>query len=220
MTKQEATAETRRLHHGDRPPRPRPGGTRTSQADAGLNIDHYKELAQTAERGKFDLVFVADSPAGCGARRRPRGAAPLQPGRAFRAGDAVGGAVAGDEAYRLCGDGFHHLRGSVPPRPQIRLARLYQQGRAAWNVVTTGADVSKNFSIPAHPAHADRYERAEEFVDLVKGCGIPTRMTPSSATRRAGSISTPTRSISSTTRASSSRSAARSMSGARCRAIR
>src|SRR5690606_39055930 len=35
-----------------------------SQADAGLNIDHYKQLAQTAERGKFDLVFVADSPAG------------------------------------------------------------------------------------------------------------------------------------------------------------
>jgi N-acetyl-S-(2-succino)cysteine monooxygenase len=35
-----------------------------SQADAGLNIDHYRELAQTAERGKFDLVFVADSPAG------------------------------------------------------------------------------------------------------------------------------------------------------------
>src|SRR6185369_866255 len=41
------------------------------------------------------------------------------------------------------------------------------KGRAAWNVVTTGADVSKNFSIPGHPNHANRYERAEEFVDLV-----------------------------------------------------
>ena len=41
------------------------------------------------------------------------------------------------------------------------------QGRAAWNVVTTAADVSKNFSIPGHPNHANRYERAEEFVDLV-----------------------------------------------------
>ena len=35
-----------------------------AQADAGLNIDHYRELAETAVRGKFDLVFVADSPAG------------------------------------------------------------------------------------------------------------------------------------------------------------
>ncbi|MGO7609585.1 LLM class flavin-dependent oxidoreductase, partial [Rhizobium ruizarguesonis] len=43
------------------------------------------------------------------------------------------------------------------------------KGRAAWNVVTTCADVSKNFSISGHPAHSDPYERAEEFVDLVKG---------------------------------------------------
>ena len=33
-----------------------------SQADAGINIDHYVQLAQTAERGLFDQVFVADSP--------------------------------------------------------------------------------------------------------------------------------------------------------------
>ena len=38
-----------------------------SPADAGHNIEHYRELAQTAERGLFDLVFVADSPAGWGA---------------------------------------------------------------------------------------------------------------------------------------------------------
>jgi N-acetyl-S-(2-succino)cysteine monooxygenase len=35
-----------------------------SDADAGHNIEHYRGLAQTAERGLFDLVFVADSPAG------------------------------------------------------------------------------------------------------------------------------------------------------------
>lgn len=35
-----------------------------AQADAGLNFEHYKGLAQTAERGKFDMVFVADSPGG------------------------------------------------------------------------------------------------------------------------------------------------------------
>ena len=35
-----------------------------ADADAGHNLDHYKGLAQTAERGKFDLVFVADSPGG------------------------------------------------------------------------------------------------------------------------------------------------------------
>lgn len=31
-----------------------------AQADGGLNFQHYKQIAQTAERGKFDMVFLAD----------------------------------------------------------------------------------------------------------------------------------------------------------------
>ena len=34
-----------------------------AQADANVNIDHYIEITRTAERGKFDLVFLADSAA-------------------------------------------------------------------------------------------------------------------------------------------------------------
>lgn len=33
-----------------------------SQIDAGLNFEHYKEITQTAQRGLFDAVFLADSP--------------------------------------------------------------------------------------------------------------------------------------------------------------
>src|SRR3954464_11133764 len=40
-------------------------------ANAGHNIDHYRHLAQEAERGLFDLVFVADSPAGWDGDRDP-----------------------------------------------------------------------------------------------------------------------------------------------------
>src|ERR1700720_3654340 len=29
--------------------------------DAGTNFGHYAQIAQTAERGKFDLMFVADA---------------------------------------------------------------------------------------------------------------------------------------------------------------
>ena len=32
-----------------------------AQADAGINFKHYVEIAQTAERGKFDMVFFADN---------------------------------------------------------------------------------------------------------------------------------------------------------------
>ena len=31
-----------------------------AQADANVNIDHYIEIAQTAERAKFDMIFLAD----------------------------------------------------------------------------------------------------------------------------------------------------------------
>ena len=32
-----------------------------AQIDAGTNYRHYAALAQTAERGKFDLMFLADA---------------------------------------------------------------------------------------------------------------------------------------------------------------
>ena len=38
-----------------------------AQADAHINIKHYVEIAQTAERAKLDLIFLADgvaTPAG------------------------------------------------------------------------------------------------------------------------------------------------------------
>ncbi|HWG02053.1 MAG TPA: NtaA/DmoA family FMN-dependent monooxygenase [Trebonia sp.] len=41
-------------------------------------------------------------------------------------------------------------------------------GRAGWNIVTTRfAGAAGNFGLAAHPAHADRYVRAEEFLDVV-----------------------------------------------------
>src|SRR5262249_57645499 len=41
-------------------------------------------------------------------------------------------------------------------------------GRASWNIVTTFIpDVAANFGTTALPNHDDRYERAEEFVDIV-----------------------------------------------------
>src|SRR5690349_4526292 len=32
-----------------------------AQIDAGSNFQHYVELTQMAERGKFDLIFLADA---------------------------------------------------------------------------------------------------------------------------------------------------------------
>jgi FMN-dependent oxidoreductase (nitrilotriacetate monooxygenase family) len=138
-----------------------------ADADAGHNIDHYRGLAQEAERGLFDLVFVADSPAGWDGdrdpetRRRVSHSAHFEPVTLWSALSQVTEHV-----------GFVATASTTYEDPYL-LARKFasldhiSKGRAAWNVVTTGADVSRNFSIPGHPAHADRYKRAEEFVDLV-----------------------------------------------------
>ncbi len=138
-----------------------------SDADAGHSIAHYRGLAETAERGKFDLVFVADSPAGwdgdkdAETRSRVSHSAHFEPVTLWSALSQV--------TERI---GFVATASTTYEDPYL-LARKFasldhiSKGRAAWNVVTTGADVSKNFSIAGHPAHANRYERAEEVVDLV-----------------------------------------------------
>ncbi|UYN99132.1 MAG: LLM class flavin-dependent oxidoreductase [Devosia sp.] len=140
-----------------------------SQADAGHNIDHYIDLARTAERGKFDLIFVADSPAGWDRAKDPEALRRSSQGAHFE--PVTLWAALSQVTSHL---GFVATASTTYEDPYL-LARRFasldhiSKGRAAWNVVTTGSDVSRNFTIPGHPAHADRYRRAEEFVDLVQG---------------------------------------------------
>ena len=140
-----------------------------SQADAGLNLGHYKHLAQEAERGKFDMVFVADSPGGYGNPHdievfsRDGKTAHFEPVTLWSAlsqvTDRIGFVATSTTTYE---DPYTTAR---------KFASLdwISGGRAAWNVVTTGADVSPNFSLPTHLEHSRRYERAEEYIDVVKG---------------------------------------------------
>ena len=44
------------------------------------------------------------------------------------------------------------------------------RGRAAWNVVTSVNDSeAQNFGVDAHLGHDERYDRADEFLDVVAG---------------------------------------------------
>src|SRR5690606_12368645 len=138
-----------------------------SEATAGHSLAHDRELAQTAERGLFDMVFVADSPAGWDSDRDPEIRARVSHSAHFE--PVTLWSALSQVTERI---GFVATASTTYEDPYL-LARKFasldhvSKGRAAWNVVTTAADVSKNFSIPGHPAHADRYQRAEEVVDLV-----------------------------------------------------
>jgi len=140
-----------------------------SQIDSGVNIDHYIQVAQTAERGLFDQVFVADSP---GLQHRGDEESLSRQGRVSYFEPVTLWAALSAVTKHI---GFVATASTTYEDPFL-LARKFasldhlSKGRAAWNVVTTAAEnVFGNFGLDAHPDPAVRYERAHEFVDVVKG---------------------------------------------------
>jgi len=131
-----------------------------SDAFANTNVKHYQELARTAERGKLDSLFLADSPVlWTNIGQRPGGS--LEPtvlltalaGVTEHIGLIATASTTYNEPYNLARRfaSLDHISG----------------GRAGWNIVTTaGVDAARNFNLTAQPAHADRYARAAEFVDV------------------------------------------------------
>jgi alkanesulfonate monooxygenase SsuD/methylene tetrahydromethanopterin reductase-like flavin-dependent oxidoreductase (luciferase family) len=126
-----------------------------------LDIRYYQHCAQVAERGTLDAVFLADGVAiGPEAGARPWNS--LEPTVVLAAIAAVTervGLVA--TASTTFNDPYNLAR---------RFASLDQisGGRAAVNIVTSlDARSAANFSLERHPDAAERYARAEEFVDVL-----------------------------------------------------
>jgi FMN-dependent oxidoreductase (nitrilotriacetate monooxygenase family) len=137
-------------------------------ADAGLDFQHFKRLAQTAERGKFDMIFFAD---GVAVRQRGKGAEELS-----RSGQVVhfepltllSALAVVTERIGLA------ATVSTTYNEPFHLARKFASldylsgGRAGWNLVTSATEAeARNFNREKHMDHQPRYERAREFVDVV-----------------------------------------------------
>ncbi len=137
---------------------------RLPDAEAGgENLGLLQRIAQTAERGKFDLFFLADGLT-TGPDAHPSTVVRLEPLSLLAAlamsTHHIGLASTASTTY---GEPFHTARVFAS------LDHL-SGGRAAWNVVTTSyARSAANFSRGSHPDHDARYEIAEEFVDVCKG---------------------------------------------------
>ena len=139
-----------------------------AQADASQDFAHFKRIAQTAERGKFDALFVADVVALWGhhhdALSRTARAEHFEPLTLMSALAAVTeriGLIA--TATTTYNEPYHIAR---------KFASLdhLSHGRAAWNLVTSVvSDEAWNFGRQDHVDHGDRYQRAEEFHDVVRG---------------------------------------------------
>ncbi|MGQ0482203.1 MAG: LLM class flavin-dependent oxidoreductase [Pseudonocardia sp.] len=135
-----------------------------------LDLGYYQKIARTLEEGTFDLMFFDDRlamPAIYGdsvAEAVRHGARPIKLDLSI----VLGAAAA---ATQRLGLGATYSTTYYPP---YHVARTFatldhlSAGRAAWNVVTSVNDAeARNFGMDAHLEHDSRYDRAEEFIDVV-----------------------------------------------------
>ena len=128
-----------------------------------FNLEYFKELAKTAERGKFDMIFFADL----------FGYEPskYQANYNFKVDPTV---LVASLAAVTQNIGLTATATTTYNEP-FQIARRYagidhlSNGRVAWNVVTSAnPDEAKLFGKTQHLSHKDRYARAEEFVEVTK----------------------------------------------------
>lgn len=141
-----------------------------TQANAGIDFQHYVALARAAEAAKFDLIFLAD---GVGTRGDDvaflsRTAHSYQ--AQFEPITLLSALAAVTERIGLVGTASTSF--NEPYHVARKFASLdhISGGRAGWNLVTSSSEYETlNFNRDHHFAHAERYQRAEEFADVVTG---------------------------------------------------
>lgn len=129
--------------------------------EGGANLALMQQIAATAERGKFDMFFLADNFA-TGYGEHPSSIGKFEP----------------LTLLSVLSAGTKHLglaaTASTTYAEPYHIARAFSSldhlsgGRAAWNVVTTS--YAKNGAVfgRQHPPHAERYAMASEFVEACR----------------------------------------------------
>lgn len=136
--------------------------------DANVNFDRFINMAETAERGLFDMLFSADTNTAWttvdSALNRQHYSAWLEPYTLMTAlaahtkhiGLVCTRSTSFDEPYTVA--------------RMFATLDLITGGRGGVNIVTTGNGRSAlNYSQDEHLAKPERYEIADEFVDVLRG---------------------------------------------------
>src|SRR5882672_6536666 len=126
------------------------------------DIRYFQDLAQRAEKARFDSIFLADQLA--------LGGDVAQAARTWLEPITVLAAV----AVATSRIGLIATASTTYTEP-FNLARQFasidhiSNGRAAWNIVTSWlATAARNFGGEGQVSHTDRYARGEEFMTVVK----------------------------------------------------
>jgi FMN-dependent oxidoreductase (nitrilotriacetate monooxygenase family) len=131
--------------------------------DASIDIDWYIRNAKLAEEARFDLVFIVDSPF-ITPDTAPHFLNRLEPLT------LLSGVATHTSRIGLVGTLTTSYWEPYNVARQFASLDQISHGRAGWNVVTTGLEgAARNYGRDEHYDHAERYARAAEFVDVVKG---------------------------------------------------
>jgi FMN-dependent oxidoreductase (nitrilotriacetate monooxygenase family) len=132
-------------------------------ATSHMQLPVIQEIAGIAERGKFDLLFISDSMV-MDPNDHPSFMCRFEPTTLISVLSASTSHIGlGATVSTSFSEPFNVARifGSIDH---------ISDGRAAWNVVTSSnPKAALNFNRDEHLEHGLRYERANEFVDVVRG---------------------------------------------------
>ena len=136
-----------------------------------LTTEYYVEVARKLEQGKFDLIFFADRLAVAdrygndkevGIRHGDQDSTRMDPVPILGALSATTRHIGLGATRSTTYDQPYHLA------REFRTIDHLSNGRAAWNVVTSMNDSeAQNFGVESHLSHDQRYDRAEEFMELI-----------------------------------------------------
>ncbi|WP_050419241.1 LLM class flavin-dependent oxidoreductase [Bradyrhizobium tropiciagri] len=132
-----------------------------SDPRACFDVGHYVRVAQIAERGKLDAIFLADTPA-ITDRIDYRSFMSMEPtivlASVAAATTHIGLIATASTTYN---EPYNIAR-------RFATLDLASGGRAGWNAVTTAdATASRNFGLANVLEHKARYDRAKEFAEVV-----------------------------------------------------
>lgn len=132
-----------------------------SNPGAFYDVGHYIDVAKIAERGKFDAIFLADTPA-------VTDRIDLRPFLSMEPTIVLASVAAATTHIGLI------ATASTTYNEPYNIARRFatldhaSHGRVGWNAVTTAdAAAGRNFGLPQVLEHKARYDRAKEFVEVV-----------------------------------------------------
>jgi N-acetyl-S-(2-succino)cysteine monooxygenase len=141
-----------------------------ASAKGALDFAAYRDFAQQAEAAKFDALFLADSAAIWGGGSEDEALYRSDRAEHFEPLTLLSSLAAVTEKIGLI------ATVTTTYNEPFHLARKFASldhlsgGRAGWNLVTSSNEAEAlNFNQSSHAAHADRYQRAEEFIDVARG---------------------------------------------------